>query len=68
VTPVEWIQPDRSVLKNTTPPRNRPGVPAMNKNNNAYGKQNGTVEDVNAGVAIIPETSTVKTSNDTAAS
>jgi hypothetical protein len=39
----------------------------MNKNNNAYGKRNGTVEVVNAGVAIIPETSTVKTSNDTAA-
>jgi hypothetical protein len=39
----------------------------MNKNNNAYGKQNGTVEVVNAGAAIIPETSTVKTSNDTAA-
>jgi hypothetical protein len=52
------------VLKNTTPQRNRLGVPAMSKNNNACGRKNGTVEDVNAGVAIIPETSTVKTSND----
>jgi hypothetical protein len=37
----------------------------MNKNNNVCGKRNGTVEDVNAGVAITPETPTVKTSNDT---
>jgi hypothetical protein len=44
------------VLKNTTPQRNRPGVPAMNKNGNACGKRNGTVEDVNAGVAITLET------------
>jgi hypothetical protein len=33
----------------------------MNKNNNAYGKQNGTAVDVNAGVAIIRGTLTAKT-------
>jgi hypothetical protein len=38
----------------------------MNKNNNACGKQNGTVEVVNAGAAIIRGMSTVKMSNDTA--
>jgi hypothetical protein len=52
------------VLKNTTLQKNRPGVVVMNKNNNAYGKQNGIVEDVNAGAAIIRGMSTVKTSND----
>jgi hypothetical protein len=36
----------------------------MNKNDNAYVKKNGTVEVVNAGVAITRETPTVKTSND----
>jgi hypothetical protein len=61
---VEWTLPDRSVLKNTTPQRNRPGVAVMNKNDNDCGKRNGTVEVVNAGVAIILETPTAKTSND----
>jgi hypothetical protein len=37
----------------------------MNKNGNACGRKNGTVEVVNDGVAITRETPTVKTSNDT---
>jgi hypothetical protein len=61
---VELIRPDRSVLKNITLPKNRPGVAVMNKNGNACVKRNGIVEVVNAGVAIILEIPTVKTSND----
>jgi len=52
------------VLKNITLQKNRPGVAVMNKNGNACNKRNGTVEVVNAGAVIIPETPTVKTSND----
>jgi hypothetical protein len=61
---VELIRLDRSVLKNTTLQKNRPGVAVMNKYGNACNKQNGIVEDVNAGAVIIRGMSTVKTSND----
>ena len=62
---MELIRLDRSVLKNTTLQKNRPGVAVMNKNGNTCGRKNGTVEVVNAGVAIIHETPTVKTLNAT---
>jgi hypothetical protein len=46
------------------PSRRILSAPVMNKNDNACGKRNGTVGDVNAGAEIILETLTVKTSND----
>jgi hypothetical protein len=64
VIPVEWTRHDRSVSKNTILSRKIPSAPVMNKNDNACGRRNGTVEVVNAGAVIIPETPTVKTSND----
>jgi len=46
--------------------KNKPGVTVMNKNNDVCGRKNGIAEVVNAGVAIILEIPTAKTSNDPA--